>query len=89
MAENGQSLSERVTALEAQVRIISRALDFVDVADVDEVREIAKTVRWAHERRLAGDARVKDFWRYAIAFVSAVGATILAGLLARHLGIGR
>lgn len=89
MAENGQSLTERMTALETQVRVISRALDFVDVADIDEVREIAKTVRWAHEKRLSGDARVKDFWRYAIAFVSAVGATVLAGFVARHFGIGR
>lgn len=84
-----KNLAEQVVALDAQVRVIARALDFIDLHNPDESRELSRTIRWAHERRLSGDARMRDLWRYAITFASAVGATVAAGLLARYLGLGK
>jgi hypothetical protein len=86
---DAKTLAEQLAALDTQVRVITRALDFVDLHDPDESRELARTIRWAHERRLAGDARHKDVLRYLITFVSAVCATVVASLAARYFGLGK
>ena len=68
-----------------EVAAILLALDSLDPNNPSEVREMAKTIRWALERRLQQDVRMKDIAKNALAVIFGILATVVAGLLLKVL----
>ena len=68
--------SERLRVLEKQIAALVVIFDNLDLSDPSQVREIAETVRWIHERRLARAANRSTAAKYLATFVGALAASV-------------